>query len=127
MGQPAAKGGDQVVATDLHVVILPAGTPVPLPHPFVGSLDGGLSPTVRIEGRPAATLGSTATNLPPHVPAGGTFQRPPLNRGTVQQGSPTVRIGGRPAARVGDRVVTCNDPADLPAGQITGAGTVRIG
>ncbi|HVQ93792.1 MAG TPA: PAAR domain-containing protein [Mycobacteriales bacterium] len=127
MGLPAAKQGDRVVAVDLHVVVTPSGVATPLPHPFAGMLDGNLSPTVRIEGRPAATVGSTATNLPPHLPAGGTFQRPPANRGTVQVGSPTVRIGGKPAARAGDPATTCNDPADLPVGQVVAAGAVRIG
>ena len=127
MGLPAAKQGDRVTGVDLHVVVTPAGVAAPLPHPFNGVLDGNLSATVRVEGRPAATAGSTATNLPPHLPAGGTFQRPPTNLGTVQSGSPTVRIGGLPAARAGDPVVTCNDPADAPVGQVVGAGSVGIG
>jgi uncharacterized Zn-binding protein involved in type VI secretion len=42
-------------------------------------------------------------------------------------GSPTVKIGGKAAARRGDPVRTCNDPTDMPAGQIIAAGTVRIG
>jgi uncharacterized Zn-binding protein involved in type VI secretion len=127
MGQPAAAQGDVVVASDVHLVVQPPGTVVLLPNPFVGTLDGGLSATVRIGGRSAATVGSTATNLPPHVPVGGAFQRPPTNRGTVTAGSATVRINSKPAARAGDAVVTCNDPADLPAGTIQSAGTVLIG
>lgn len=38
MGQPAAKQGDRIIATDTHIVIVP-GTPptmVALPHPFSG-------------------------------------------------------------------------------------------
>lgn len=128
MGQPAAKQGDRVVATDMHLVQPPApATPALLPHPFGGALDGGLSPDVRIMGQPAATQGSTASNVPPHVPSGGTFVRPPANRGTVQLGSLTVRINGKPAARNGDVVLTCNDPADLPVGTVIAAGTVLIG
>jgi uncharacterized Zn-binding protein involved in type VI secretion len=127
VGLPAAAQGDAVVATDLHAVVLPTGAVAALPHPFTGQLDGGLSGDVRVGGRAAATVGSTATNLPPHVPAGGAFQRPPANRGTVQGGSATVRVNGRPAARAGDPVVTCNDPADLPVGTIQSAGPVRIG
>lgn len=127
MGLPAAAQGDRVLATDTHAVVLPSGTVVLLPHPFTGELAGGLSTSVRIGGRPAATAGSTATNLPPHVPAGGSFQRPPGNSGTVQGGSATVRINGRPAARAGDAVATCNDPTDLPVGRIACAGTIRIG
>jgi uncharacterized Zn-binding protein involved in type VI secretion len=129
VGLPAAKQGDRVVALDTHIVVPPApAPPLALPFPFTGMLTGGLSSDVKISGRAAATVGSTAQNLPPHVPGAGAFQKPPANKGTVQAGSPTVRINGKPAARHGDTCVTCNDPADLPAGKIVvAAGTVRIG
>jgi uncharacterized Zn-binding protein involved in type VI secretion len=129
MGQPAAKQGDQVVAVDTHIVIVPSGPPAPLPHPFAGVLSGGLSGDVNISGLAAATVSSTADNTPPHVPAppGTGFQRPPTNKATVQQGSPTVVINGKPAARNGDKCLTCNDPVDLAAGTVVAAGTVLIG
>jgi uncharacterized Zn-binding protein involved in type VI secretion len=130
MGQPAAKQGDRVVATDTHIVMIPSPggpVPTPLPHPFVGQLDGSLSGDVNIEGKPAAVQGSTATNTPSHVPQGGPFQKPPSNKGTIQIGSGTVLINGKPAARNGDKAMTCNDPADLPAGTVVAAGTVLIG
>jgi uncharacterized Zn-binding protein involved in type VI secretion len=130
MGQPAAKQGDRVVATDTHIVMIPSPggpIPTPLPHSFVGLLDGSLSDAVNIEGKPAATQGSTATNTPSHVPQGGPFQKPPSNKGTVQLGSSTVFIGGKPAARNGDKALTCNDPTDLPAGTVVAVGTVLIG
>lgn len=130
MGQPAAKQGDQVVATDIHIEMVPSPggpIPTPLPNPFAGQLDGGLSSDVQIEGKPAATLGSTATNLPAHIPKSGPFQKPPANRATVMQGSPTVLIDGKPAARNGDPALTCNDPADIPAGSVIAAGSVLVG
>lgn len=130
MGQPAAKQGDRVVATDTHVVLIPSPggpVPTPLPHPFTGQLDGGLAADVLIEGKPAAVQGSTATNTPAHVPQGGPFQKPPSNRATIQVGSATVLVGGKPAARNGDVALTCNDPADLPVGTVVAAGTVLIG
>jgi uncharacterized Zn-binding protein involved in type VI secretion len=130
VGQPAAKQGDQVVATDIHIVMIPSPggpIPTPLPHPFMGQLDGSLSSDVNIEGKPAAVQGSTATNSPPHIPQGGPFQSPPSNRATVQMGSSTVMIDGKPAARTGDTAMTCNDPADLPAGTVVATGTVLIG
>ncbi|HEX7182494.1 MAG TPA: PAAR domain-containing protein [Thermoanaerobaculia bacterium] len=130
MGQPAAKQGDQVMATDTHIIMIPSpsgAVPTPLPHPFNGMLDGSLSSDVNVEGKPAAVQGSTATNTPSHVPQGGPFQKPPSNRATVQLGSGTVFINGKPAARNGDKAMTCNDPADLPAGTIVAAGTVFIG
>lgn len=131
MGQPAAKQGDKIVATDTHIVMIPAppGSPVPtpLPHPFTGMIDGNLSSDVKIMGMPAATVDSTATNIPPHIPQGGPFQKPPANKATIKIGSSTVKLNGKMAARNGDMAVTCNDPADLPAGTVVAVGTVFIG
>ncbi len=132
MGQPAAKQGDQVVAVDTHIVMVPSpsgSVPTPLPHPFSGMLNGGLSSDVKIMGKPAAVVGSTADNNPPHVPTapGVSFQKPPTNKATIQMGSTSVMINGKPAARNGDKALTCNDPADLPAGTVIAVGTVLIG
>jgi uncharacterized Zn-binding protein involved in type VI secretion len=131
MGMPAAKQGDQIIATDIHIILIPAPPappiPTPLPHPFMGIIDGNLSPDVKIMGMPAATMGSTATNTPPHIPQGGPFQKPPTNKASIQIGSPTVMINGKMAARSGDMAMTCNDPADLPAGTVMAMGTVFIG
>ena len=128
MGQPAAKQGDTITAIDTHI-IQPPGTapPVPLPHPFNGIIDGNLSTDVKIGGMPAATMGSTATNTPPHIPQGGTFVKPPTNRATIQMGSATVHINGKMAARSGDMAMTCNDPVDMPVGTVVAAGNVLIG
>ena len=128
--QPAAKQGDRIVAVDTHIVMIPTPggpVPTPLPHPFMGMLDGALSSDVFIEGKAAAVQGSTATNSPPHIPQGGPFQSPPKDKGEVMLGSGTVFINGKPAARNGDTCLTCNDPADLPAGQLIAVGTVFIG
>lgn len=130
MGQPAAKQGDQVTATDIHIVMIPVGSgkvPVPLPHPFTGIIDGALSSNVNIMGKPAATVDSTATNTPSHVPNGDSFQKSPSNKGTIKMGSATVKINGKMAARNGDTAMTCNDPSDLPVGNVIAAGTVLIG
>ncbi len=132
MGQPAAKQGDQVLATDTHIVLVPTPTgpvPTPLPHPFTGLITGGLSADVKIMGLPAATVGSTADNTPPHIPTppGTAFQNPPPNKGTIRVGSPTVRINGKAAARNGDIAATCNDPTELPVGTVVAVGTVLIG
>ncbi|MFN0114434.1 MAG: PAAR domain-containing protein [Paracoccaceae bacterium] len=130
MGQPAAKEGDKVMATDIHIVMIPTPggpVPTPLPHPFMGALDGGLSADVEIEGKKAAVQGSTATNSPSHIPQGGPFQSPPKNKGEILMGSATVLINGKGAARNADPAKTCNDPADLPAGQVIAVGTVMVG
>ena len=130
MGQPAAKQGDQIVGVDTHIIMIPSPggpVPTPLPHPFSGILDGGLSTDVKIMGMAAATLNSTATNTPPHIPQGGPFQAPPSNRGQIIMGSATVLINGKGAARNGDTANTCNDPADMPVGSVIAVGTVLIG
>ncbi|MCA2660384.1 MAG: hypothetical protein IM496_18370 [Microcystis sp. M049S2] len=133
MGQPAAKQGDQIIATDTHIVMVPAppGPPVPtpLPHPFIGIINGNLSADVKIMGMAAATVDSTADNTPPHIPTppGTAFQNPPANKAAIKIGSPTVKINGKMAARNGDMAQTCNDPADLPVGRVIAVGTVFIG
>jgi len=132
MGMPAAKEGDQVVAVDTHIVMVPSPggpVPTPLPHPFSGKLNGGLSSDVKIEGKAAATVDSTADNSPAHTPTppGTSFQSPPANKATVKIGSATVKINGKAAARMGDIAETCNDVPVPPAGQVIASGTVLIG
>jgi uncharacterized Zn-binding protein involved in type VI secretion len=130
MGQPAAKKGDKITATDTHLVVVPSPpSPVPLPHPFAGIINGGLSGDVNIMGMPAATVGSTADNTPAHVPTppGTSFSSPPSNKGTIKIGSPTVKINGKAAARNADAAETCNDPSDALVGTVVAVGTVLIG
>ncbi len=131
MGVPAAKQGDQIVAVDTHIFLIPAAAgapvPTPLPSPFNGIISQNLSTNVRIMGMFAATVGSIAINTPPHLPQGGPFQKPPTNQGQITMGSATVMINGKPAARSGDTAMTCNDPVDLPVGTVVAVGTVLIG
>lgn len=130
MGKPAAKQGDKIIATDTHVLMIPSpGGPVPTPTPlpFNGTITTGLSTDVFIDGKPAATVDSGAVNMPPHIPAGGPFQKPPSNQGKILTGSTGVFINGKPAARQGDQAMTCNDPADAPVGTVMAVGTVFIG
>jgi uncharacterized Zn-binding protein involved in type VI secretion len=128
MRQPAAKQGDRITATDTHVVQPPPpASPVATPLPFSGPLTGSLSSNVFIQGRPAATVGSTAQNTPGHVAAPGSFVNPPTNRGEVVSGSSTVRINGKAAARAKDTARTCNDPVPLPVGTVVASSTVFIG
>ncbi|HOL63717.1 MAG TPA: PAAR domain-containing protein [Accumulibacter sp.] len=132
MGQAAARQNDLVTATDLHQVLVPVGpslVPMPLPHPYSGKLLGGVLPTLLIGGQPAAVAGSLAVNQPPHLPTapGISFVVPPSNQSQVLMGSASVLFGGRPAARHGDVALTCNDPGDLPVGQVVAAGTLFLG
>ncbi|HEV7965800.1 MAG TPA: PAAR domain-containing protein [Actinoplanes sp.] len=132
MPQPAARQNDPVTGTDTHILLVPSpGGPVPTPTPlpFTGQLMTGLSTDVLIDGLPAAIQGSVAQNMPPHIaPPPATFSKPPTNQGRVVTGSPTVLVNGKPLARLGDPVLTCNDPADLPAGTISaGSPDVLVG
>jgi uncharacterized Zn-binding protein involved in type VI secretion len=130
MANPAAKQGDQVVSGgDIHIIMIPTPggpVPTPLPHPFAGQLDQQLSSDVNVQGKPAATQQSVASNTP-HVPQGGPFQTLPKNRGEILVGSSTVMINGKPAARAGDQALTCHDPADAPTGSVIAVSTVMIG
>lgn len=128
MGQPAARQGDRIVSIDMHLIQPPGPTsPILVPHPFSGIIDGAVSSNVKIGGSGAATVNSTATNTPPHIPIGGTFVNPPLNKATIMTGSATVTINGKAAARAGDTARTCNDPFDLPSGTVVAVGEVLIG
>jgi len=130
MGQPAAKQGDMVTGTDVHIILIPSPggpVPTPMPMPFSGIIQSAVSPTVNIMSLPAATVGSIAVNTPPHIPAGGPFAVPPTNQGQIMMGSPTVLINGQMAARNGDPALTCNDPVPLPSGTVVATSTVMIG
>ena len=130
MGAPAAKENDRITATDMHLIQPPGpSSPVMVPHQFDGVIDGNLSRNVKIEGRRAATVGSTASNTPPHIPNGGSFVNLPTNQGRITAGSARVRINGEQAARDSDSAETCDDQNPTPHGsvQVVGRCTVNIG
>jgi uncharacterized Zn-binding protein involved in type VI secretion len=127
MGMPAAKRGDRVLAFDTHQIVSGGATSLVPMHPFTGVIDGGLSPDVTIEGKAAATVDSTATNTPRHIPLGGTFAKEPSNQAKIVRGSGSVTINGKRAARNGDSAETCNDPKDLPVGTVVATSKVIVG
>lgn len=132
MAQPVARQTDQVTAVDMHVVLVPSPggpVPTPLPHPFAGTLQSNLVPTVLVNGLPVATTGSVAVNTTPHLPTppGTSFTVPPANKGVVQTGSATVLAGGQPVARLGDTVLTCTDVPVAPGTITSGSPTVMVG
>ena len=121
---------------DIHIVLVPSpGGPVPTPQPFPfdGKISMEVSPNVMINDKPAATLGSMAENIPPHIPEDGPFQIPPSNLGSVVMGSKTVLINNKGAARQGDFCETCHDippagpQAPPPTVQVIGVSNVLVG
>ena len=122
MGQPVARQSDPVTGTDTHIVLVPSpsgATPTPMPLPFSGKIMSNTSTDVFVNDLPAATVGSTAQNIPPHLPPPGTsFGVPPTNTGQVLKGSTTVLVNGKGIARVGDQVTTCNDPTPAPTSAV---------
>jgi uncharacterized Zn-binding protein involved in type VI secretion len=129
MGQPAAVMQDRVSATcATHQIPNPAsGIPQPAPPlPFSAPLLQGLATTVQIGGKPAAVVGSSGMNTPPHVGLhpSDPFMVPTTQMATVTGGSSSVLFDGKPAARTGSPCTVC---AGAP-GQLAGtAATVLIG
>lgn len=128
MGTPAAVMGDRIMGMCAgHQIPSPVGAPIPAPPmPFSSPLLTGLATRVLIGGKPAAVVGSSGFNTPPHagLHASDPFMLPPTQQGRVVGGSATVLIEGKPAARTGSQCVMC---MGLP-GQLAGsAATVLIG
>jgi uncharacterized Zn-binding protein involved in type VI secretion len=131
---PAAKKNDQVVGVDIHIIMIPSPggpIPTPLPNPFTGIINGDCESTVKIMGMPAAVVGSTADNTPPHLPLGGPFQKPPTNKAKIMLGSPNVFIGsgsgggsgggsGSVSGSVGTSLSTSADSSDTTPGEAEG-------
>lgn len=115
-GKQMAAQDDRVMGMDVHIMVIPSGpstTTAPLPHPFMGKLDDGLSDDVSIGDKKAALKGSKAKHDDSmHMQLPGTikFQNNPKKEGEVTGGtSPTVKINGKETAVIGSLVTTCND------------------
>lgn len=135
MSEPAAKKGDLITGTDSHQVWVPDPSPKTSEHQeaqnlqFSGSIDGGLSADVKIMGKSAVTVGSTATNSSSHtvIPPATRFVSSPSNSGEVTGGSDKVKINGKKAARNGDTATTCNDTGEKDNSSVEASGTVLFG
>lgn len=117
MGTPAIVMGDRITGMcPIHQIPAALGAPAPSPPlPFSAPLTVGTIPTVLIGGKPAAVMGSSGFNTPPHVGLHATdpFMAPPMQIGRVVSGSPTVMIGGSPAATVSSQAMCCATPGTL--------------
>ncbi len=118
MGTPAVVMNDEIQGIcSTHLIPNPAtGAPQPSPPlPFSAPLTLGLCNTVLIGGQPAAVVGATGYNTPPHVglhPA-DPFMVPVTEIGTVASGSTTVLFGGQPAATASSSCTCCAAPGQI--------------
>ena len=115
MGAPAIVMNDQITGMcPNHLIPAAAGAPVPAPPmPFSSPLLQQLAPTVMIGGKPAAVMGSSGYNMPPHVGIVDPFAAPPMQVGRIVSGSPTVLIEGKPAATASSMCTLCLIPGTL--------------
>ncbi|HEY6058434.1 MAG TPA: PAAR domain-containing protein, partial [Candidatus Limnocylindrales bacterium] len=112
---PAIVMGDKVTGIcPNHLIPAAAGAPVPgPPMPFSAPLTLGTVATVLIGGKPAAVMGSSGFNTPPHVGITDPFTPPPMQIGRVVAGSATVMFGNQPAASATSSCTCCVVPGML--------------
>jgi len=118
MGAPAIVMNDRITGTcAIHQVPNPAsGAPQPgPPMPFSAPITIGTVANVLIGGKPAAVIGCSGLNTPPHVGlhVSDPFVAPPAQIGRIVSGSPTVLFGGQPAATASSSATCCLTPGSL--------------
>src|SRR5688572_12711309 len=128
MGAPAIVMNDKIQGTcAIHQVLNPAsGVPQPgPPMQFSAPITVGVVTTVLIGGQPAAVMGCSGFNMPPHVGLHATdpFMAPPMQVGRILTGSATVMFGGQPAATQTSQALCCATPGSL----VPTVTTVQIG
>jgi uncharacterized Zn-binding protein involved in type VI secretion len=129
MGSPAIILGDQITAQcPIHMIPNPAtGAPQPSPPlPFAAQITLGTVSTVLIGGQPAAVIGASGYNTPPHVGLhpSDPYMVPMTQIAQITSGSGTVQIGGQPAATQSSLCTVCGS---LPGTLTASCTTVLIG
>ncbi|MHC1754030.1 MAG: PAAR domain-containing protein [Methanosarcina sp.] len=146
MAEPAAKKDDITISDSTskasNVWVQPPGSnpPIAVVFSYEGNIDNMLSSNVFIMGKPAATVGSTATNSnPPDTQPAVTGQGRVItvfnNIATITTGSSTVYINGKKAARNGDKAKTWDystppspgTPKEIENAKVKTIGSVFIG
>jgi len=128
MGTPAIVMNDQIQGVcAIHQIPNPAsGVPQPAPPmPFSAPITTGTVSSVLIGNQPAAVMGSSGYNTPPHVGlhASDPFMVPTMQVGRILSGSATVMIGNQPAATQSSQALCCSTPGSL----VPSVTTVLIG
>jgi RHS repeat-associated protein len=113
---PGVKHLDPIIGLDVHIVQPPGPVPpVPIPHPYIGMM---LDPidyipiigaTVYINGLPRVTAGTQGLPVPPHLPIGGMFVKPPTSESEMMMGSATVIADENPLGYAPLPVLSCQD------------------
>jgi uncharacterized Zn-binding protein involved in type VI secretion len=109
MGSPAIVSGNVISGTCTnHLIPSASGTQPAGPLPFAAPLTSGLSGNVQIGGQPAAVVGSSGLNSPPHPGiVDAPFASPSAQMGRIASGSTSVLIGGQPAATTQSQALCC--------------------
>ncbi|MBK9579757.1 MAG: hypothetical protein IPO40_22025 [Fibrobacteres bacterium] len=115
---PAVKMLDPITGIDIHMVAIPAvpsPIPTPMPHPYVGMVFEMMAfipvigASIKVQGMPCATAGTSGKAIVPHIPMGGPFLPPiPTNDSEIFMGSATVLFEGSPAAFTALPCLSCN-------------------
>jgi len=112
----AGKQFDMVMGVDIHIIQPPGPVPpVPIPHPFIGIVFDPMEfvpiigASILVNGLPRAQAGTTVKCVPPHIPLGGVFVKPPSNDGEIYMGSQIVNGDNEPIPSLGTPVLTCQD------------------
>ena len=88
---------------------------MPIPHPFVGFLIDPfdyvpiVGATVMVNGVPRAQAGTAGKAVPPHIPIGGMFVKPPANECEMFMGSATVEVDGDAFSYMALPALSCQD------------------
>jgi len=98
---PAVKHFDPILGVDVHIIQPPGPVPpLPIPHPFVGFVIDPfdyvpiVGATVLVNSMPRGQAGTAGKCVPPHIPIGGVFVKPPANEAEIFMGSATVAVDG---------------------------------
>ena len=113
----------------IHLIPNPATgapQPSPAPLPFSAPLTMGLATSVTIEGKPAAVVGATGYNTPPHIGLhpSDPFMVPTMQQAVVVSGALNVFVEGKSVATDQSQATCCGIPGGSP---VPTAATVTVG
>ena len=108
---PAAKHGDPQLGVDIHLCIVPPGSPVPLPTPHIAVVFDPfdyipfIGATTTVMGMKRASAGTAGMVV--HIPPGFPFAKPPEKDDELFMGSSTVIVDGEPFSHIAHPALGC--------------------